>query len=54
MQGVFDVFRGDEECMTQLKRQMGIMALDSRLTQDQLLNEARSNVQHRLHQKKAI
>ncbi|KAG0348421.1 hypothetical protein BG005_011541 [Podila minutissima] len=54
MQGVFDVFRGDEECMTQLKRQMGIMALDSRLTRDQLLNEARSNVQRRLHQKKAI
>ncbi|KAG0347297.1 hypothetical protein BG004_008039 [Podila humilis] len=54
MQGVFDVFRGDEECMTQLKRQMGIMALDSRLAQDQLMNDARSNVQRRLHQKKAV
>lgn len=52
LQSVFDVFRGDEECMTQLKRQMGMMALDSRLTQDQLLNETRNAVQRRLWQRK--
>ncbi|KAG0206926.1 hypothetical protein BGX28_001729 [Mortierella sp. GBA30] len=52
LQSVFDVFRGDAECMTQLKRQMGMMALDSRLTQDQLLNETRNAVQRRLLQRK--
>ncbi|KAG0370868.1 hypothetical protein BC939DRAFT_503611 [Gamsiella multidivaricata] len=52
LQSVFDVYRGDEACMTQLKRQMGMMALDARLTQDQMLNEARSAVQRRLLQRK--
>ncbi|KAF9956173.1 hypothetical protein BGZ72_002954 [Mortierella alpina] len=52
LQSVFDVFRGDAECMTQLKRQMGVMALDSRLTQDQLLNETRNSIQRRLLQRK--
>ncbi|KAF8958296.1 hypothetical protein BGZ46_001999 [Entomortierella lignicola] len=52
LQSVFDVFRGDEECMAQLKKQMNMMALDSRLSQDQMLNETRSAVQKRLIQRK--
>ncbi|KAG0057244.1 hypothetical protein BGZ83_000657 [Gryganskiella cystojenkinii] len=52
LQGTFEVYRGDEESMALLKRQMGMMALDARLTQDQLLNEARMAVQSRLLQRK--
>ena len=53
LHGTFEVFRGDEESMGLLKRQMGTMALDARLTQDQLLNETRQTVQRRLLQRKA-
>ncbi|KAF9438452.1 hypothetical protein BGZ76_007845 [Entomortierella beljakovae] len=52
LQSVFDVFRGDEECMSQLKQRMGMMALDSRLIQDQQLNESRISAQRRLAQRK--
>lgn len=52
LQKAFDVFRGDEESMTLLKNQMGKMALDSRLMQDKLLNEARNAAHVRLVQRK--
>ncbi|KAF9582419.1 hypothetical protein BGW38_000229 [Lunasporangiospora selenospora] len=48
LQNAFDVFRGDEGQMTHLRNQMNMMALDSQLAQDQLLNEARTNVQRRM------
>ncbi|KAI1316283.1 hypothetical protein EDD11_010191 [Mortierella claussenii] len=52
LQSAFEVFRGNEASMTQLKNQMSMIALDSRLMQDQMLNEARSAVQKRLMERK--
>ncbi|KAF9113643.1 hypothetical protein BGX27_001118 [Mortierella sp. AM989] len=52
LQSVFDVFRGDDASMKQLKQQMSVMALDARIIQDQMLNETRSAAQRRLAQRK--
>ncbi|KAG0235797.1 hypothetical protein BGX31_004163 [Mortierella sp. GBA43] len=52
LQKAFDAFRGNEESMTVLKRQMGMMALDSQLMQDQLVNEARNAAHGRLRKNK--
>jgi hypothetical protein len=52
LHGTFEPFAGNEESMEHLKRQMGIMALDARLTQDQILNETQQSVQRRLFQRK--
>ncbi|KAG0245036.1 hypothetical protein BGW41_004293 [Actinomortierella wolfii] len=53
MASTFEIFREDRAGYTRLKNQMSKLALDARLTADQLLNEAQSSVNKRLRKDKA-
>jgi len=48
LQETFDAYRNDESAMKLLKNQMGKLALDVQLMQDQQLNEARNEAHGRL------